>query len=260
MTVQRSAANRTLLEKCAADNGFDRPPMVANQWLAFSSTQCPLTIWLAPSSQGHFVAALSQINVATALEHGQPELLVPLPLGAVAARVTPDLETLHRLVRRAFQLSKTLPYELLHTFVQVTEQLPRNTEAERLIIQRVGQNLFRTGLLTYWESRCAITGLAVTELLRASHIKPWADCSSDAERLDIFNGLLLAPHLDAAFDAGFITVDDNGDVLVSASLGQNDRKLLRLDIHRRVEKLAAGHKVYLDWHRGRVFRRSAPLL
>ena len=51
-----------------------------------------------------------------------------------------------------------------------------------------------------------MTGLDVPELLRASHIKPWADCGTDAERLDVFNGLLLAPHLDAAFDAGFITI------------------------------------------------------
>ncbi|MDC0682621.1 HNH endonuclease signature motif containing protein [Sorangium atrum] len=50
-----------------------------------------------------------------------------------------------------------------------------------------------------------MTGLAVPALLRASHIKPWADCETDAERLDVYNGILLAPHLDAAFDRGFIT-------------------------------------------------------
>jgi len=61
-------------------------------------------------------------------------------------------------------------------------------------------------LLDLWEGRCAVTGLAVPELLRASHIKPWADCETDAERLDVYNGFLLAPHLDAAFDLGFITV------------------------------------------------------
>lgn len=232
---------------------------MVGQWLAFSSTQCPLRIWLAPASQGQFVAALSLNNVATALDQGQPDPVVPLPPGAVAARVTPNLETLHRLVRRAFQLSRTLPNELLHTFRQVTEHLPRNTEAERLVVQRVGQDLFRAGLLTYWEGRCAITGLGVPELLRASHIKPWADCSSDAERLDIYNGLLLAPHLDAAFDAGFITFRDNGDVLVSENLGQNNRFLLCLDGHLRVEKLAAEHAGYLEWHRAKVFRAtSAP--
>jgi len=50
-----------------------------------------------------------------------------------------------------------------------------------------------------------VTGLAMSKLLRASHIKPWAACAADAERLDVYNGLLLAPHLDALFDAGLIS-------------------------------------------------------
>src|SRR5205823_14686352 len=105
-----------------------------------------------------------------------------------------------RMVRRAFQLSRSLPDELLHVFEAKTAVLPRATEAERLVVQRVGQDIFRAGLLDYWQGRCAITGLAVTELLRASHMKPWAKCTTDAERLDVFNGFLLAPNLDAAFD------------------------------------------------------------
>lgn len=48
------------------------------------------------------------------------------------------------------------------------------------------------------------------ELLRTSHTKPWADCDTDAELLDVLNGLPLASHLDAAFDRGFITVADDG--------------------------------------------------
>jgi putative restriction endonuclease len=44
----------------------------------------------------------------------------------------------------------------------------------------------------YWGGRCPISGVDQPELLRASHIKPWADCSTDAERLDVFNGVLLA--------------------------------------------------------------------
>jgi len=74
--------------------------------------------------------------------------------------------------------------------------------------------------------RCAITRLAVPELLRASHIKPWAACETDAERLDVYNGLLLAPHLDAAFDQGFISVADSGDVIVSPALDVDARQVL----------------------------------
>lgn len=174
-----------------------------------------------------------------------------------SSRPSGDIPALHRLVRRAFQLSKTLPHELLHLFDKKTATLPRATEAERLVVQRVGQDIFRAGLLEYWEGRCAITGLAVVELLRASHIKPWADCPSDDERLDVFNGLLLAPHLDAVFDCGLMTVADDGTVLVSSSLGSEDRRLLGLDVLLRVRALGEGHREYLQWHRQRVFK-SAP--
>jgi hypothetical protein len=160
------------------------------------------------------------------------------------------------LLRRAFQLSRTLPDELLHVFEGQTAELPRSTEAERLVIQRVGQDIFRRGLLEYWDGSCAITGLAVTDLLRASHIKPWADCESDADRLDVFNGFLLAPHLDATFDAGFITVAQDGAVLVSDALSAEARAVLGLDRPWRVRGLHCAHECYLPWHRTKVFRRE----
>jgi predicted restriction endonuclease len=126
------------------------------------------------------------------------------------------------------------------------------------VVQRVGQDLFRGGLIEYWEGRCAVTGLAVPELLRASHIKPWADCPADAERLDVFNGLLLAPHLDAAFDRGFITFADDGELIVSSALGDADRRLLGLDLPLRIRALHNGHRAYLPWHRERVFKGDGP--
>jgi putative restriction endonuclease len=132
--------------------------------------------------------------------------------------------------------------------------MPRSTEAERLVVQRVGQDVFRGGLLDYWDGRCAVTGLAVPDLLRASHIKPWAKCDTDAERLDVFNGLLLAPHLDAVFDAGYMTVADDGEVVVSSCLGPPDRNHLGLALPLRIARLAEGHRNYLAWHRQEEFR------
>jgi hypothetical protein len=58
--------------------------------------------------------------------------------------------------------------------------------------QRVGQEVFRAALIDYWGGACAVTGLALPEVLRASHSQPWADCTTDEERLDVFNGFLLA--------------------------------------------------------------------
>jgi predicted restriction endonuclease len=99
----------------------------------------------------------------------------------------------------------------------------------------------------------------VAPLLRASHIKPWADCASDAERLDVFNGLLLAPHLDAAFDGGLISVADDGTVLLAPALPAPARALLGLDRPLRVNALADGHRIYLPWHRSAVFRSGIDL-
>lgn len=249
------------LEKAAADNGFDQVFEPEGDWLVITSTQCPLRVWLGAFGDAAFLAAFSRHNVARALgDYGTP-MAAPMPRGAAGGRTVPDVPALHRLLRRAFQLSKALPSELLHTFEKKVASLPKTTEAERLVIQRVGQNLFRDGLLDLWEGRCAITGLAVPALLRASHIKPWADCETDAERLDVYNGILLAPHLDAAFDRGFITVADDGAIVVSDALDADARAVLGLQQPLRIRGLTDGHRGYLPWHRAHVFQsrgRDAP--
>lgn len=243
----------TRLEKVAVDNGFDRELPGAGAWLAFASTQATLHLWLTSVGDAVFLAALSQRHVAAGLaELGQANG-VPPPDGAVDVFAVASIPDLHRLVRRAFQLSRTLPDALLHRFTRETATLPSTTEAERLVVQRIGQDLFREGLLDYWEGRCAITGLAVPELLRASHIKPWALCASDSERLDVFNGLLLAPNLDAAFDKGFISVSDGGEVLVWPMLTEEARGLLGLDVPLSVRRLDEEHRRYLRFHREQVF-------
>lgn len=244
----------TLLEKAAVDNGFDREMPPDGLWLAFGSARTPLRVWVRPEGELGAVLAVSKHDVAHELEAHASLLGVVLPAGAIAARFAPDYLTLHRLLRRAFQLTQTLPHAPLRAFEQKTANLPKATEAERLVVQRVGQEIFRGALLAYWEGRCAVTGLGVRELLRASHVKPWADCDSDAERLDVFNGLLLAPHFDAVFDGGFVTVDDDGTVVVSATLPVGERARVMLDRDWKVTKLTDAHRRYLRWHRERVFR------
>jgi hypothetical protein len=95
-------------------------------------------------------------------------------------------------------------------FEAATQNLPATTEAERLTIQRIGQNIFRDRLMTHWQGRCPLTGITDPALLRASHIKPWRYCDTTAERMDVFNGLLLSALWDAAFDKGLVTFDDQG--------------------------------------------------
>jgi len=248
-------AFRTRLEKAAADNGFDLDLPPEGDWIGFASSHAPLRVWLTVLGDALLLAAVSQPNVARVLaDHGVP-FVNPLPAGACEARGVTDFASLHRLLRRAFLLSRTLPDELWKTFAEKAAGLPRSTEAERLVVARIGQDVFRKGLLDYGEGRCVISGLAVPELLRASHIKPWADCDRDTERLDVFNGLLLSANLDAAFDGGFISVKDDGTVLVSGALDADARGLLGLDRPVKVRGIAEGHRQYLAWHRAEVFKR-----
>ena len=110
-------------------------------------------------------------------------------------------------------------------------------------------------VIDYWQGRCAVTGLDVLPLLRASHIRPWAPCDSDAERLGVFNGLLLAPQLDALFDGGWISFDDDGGLLVSPELSGKQQVRLGVQPGWRPAELAAPHIGYLAWHRRQFFRR-----
>ena len=252
-----TAVTMTRLEKAATDNGFDLELARTADWLSFASTQTSLRIWLTAIDPSQLGAAMSRSDVLDGLAALGVAFTDPIPRGAAGALNVRDADTLHRLLRRAFQLSRTLPDALLRAFQNQTAHLPRTTAADRLVVQRVGQNIFRRGLLEYWDGRCAITGLAVPELLRASHIKPWAACATDAERLDIFNGLLLAPNLDAAFDAGFITVAHDGTVLVSDALPPDARSVLGLEDLPTARGLHRPHESYLKLHRNKIFRTSA---
>lgn len=251
-----TAIAATRLEKAAADNGFDLDRPADGAWLSFASSQCPLRIWLTVLGDGYCLVGLSQHNVFAALDSDASAFDSPTVAGAVGVRGVGSYAALDKLLRRAFQLAKTLPDELLHRFEKAVAGMPMATEVERLVRQRVGQGLFREGLMDLWRGRCAITGVAVPELLRASHIKPWADCATDAERLDAWNGLLLVAHLDAAFDKGLMTVNDDGTVVWSMLMPAEARAALGWTPPLTVPGLTAQHRGYLAWHRGQVFRKA----
>lgn len=96
-----------------------------------------------------------------------------------------------------------------------------------LVQSRRGQGQFREDLMVAWERACAVSGLSTPDILRASHIKRWAD-STAKERLTAHNGLLLSANLDALFDRGLISFADDGKMLMSHELGQVDQQLLGL--------------------------------
>ena len=242
---------RTLLQKLANDTGFDIDHVPDGPWLPFDSTRAPMRLWLSAVGDTVVAVAISQHNVVDALKGQATPLTNPLPAGAAGAYGVTSFQAAQDLVRRAYALSRTLPDELLHVYQKRTAGMPATTEAERLVVQRVGQDVFREGLMEFAKSRCAISGITVPEVLRASHIKAWAECETDAERLDVHNGLLLAAHLDALFDKHLISVADDGTVLVSETIGAEDRIRLGLDEERKIVGLTAGHRGYLVGHRAR---------
>ena len=125
------------------------------------------------------------------------------------------------------------------------------TEKAALVQCRVGQGLFRSQLLEEWQ-RCPLTKCNDLSLLRASHIKPWRS-SSNMERLDPFNGLLLAPNVDAVFDKGLITFDDSGRIVISDHLSEQNRQSLGIHDELAIE-LNLARQPYMAHHRAHVFQ------
>lgn len=132
----------------------------------------------------------------------------------------------------------------------LSDKTLNETEKSIMVKTRMGQGNFRTQLIKMWGS-CSITGYRNTQLLMASHIKPWR-ASNNEERLDKFNGLLLLPNIDKAFDLGFISFDNNGKVLISDYLEKPEAIGLYENMSFIVKK---EHRQYLDYHRGELFKK-----
>jgi hypothetical protein len=121
------------------------------------------------------------------------------------------------------------------------------TTRTALIEARRGQGKYRRNLIEVWE-RCSVTQCAQVTLLRASHIKPWRE-SSSAERLDKFNGLLLVPNLDGAFDRGLISFTGAGEILISPSLSDENCSHLGIKKELRLLRVHPENQPFLVFHR-----------
>lgn len=211
-------------EKAAWQHGFRRPLGATDGWLAFASTTAQGTIYLAASgAQGPWFLALDHEGVIGELS--RPGIAMPGP--GLARHTFDSLGQLYATLHRVYELAVSLPDAPLREFETNVAGLPRTTEAERLIVQRIGQDVFRARLMDYWQGRCPVTGITDEALLRASHIIPWSECESDAERLDVHNGLLLSALWDAAFDRALVTFDEAGWPEFSPALGEAARAELR---------------------------------
>ncbi|MFS2099327.1 HNH endonuclease [Variovorax sp. Varisp85] len=232
---------RVRLEKAAADCGFEMTPVEHIEGLELRSALFPESVVVRPVGDLSFEVSASNAQIVSNAAGG-------------VAYVARGFSELYDALRAAAARARTLPNRVADNFRWQTANLQRSTEAERLVVQRVGQNLFRASLLDYWQGHCCVSGLGIAELLRASHIKPWALCADDDERLDVFNGFLLAPHLDALFDAGLLTVDFDGAVRMSARVDRKDIESLGLPNSMAVSGLHDRHRHYLAFHHAKVWR------
>jgi predicted restriction endonuclease len=108
------------------------------------------------------------------------------------------------------------------------------------------------------EAECRVTHVRNSAHLIASHIKPWREATDD-ERLSGANGLMLTPSIDHLFDRGFITFDDDGEVLVSpiADLDSIQRMGVTLDRPIITGNFNSDQQHFLEYHRNRIFLKSA---
>lgn len=236
------------LRESAFNHGYRLEHGEADGWFYFASDiGVPGEVGLAVAAGGGaWYLAVDHPGVAAELD---ASVAAPAPAGKIAAFGFAAQSALRDALHRTYDLAKSLPSLPLGEFEAEMLGLGQ-TEAAQWARRRIGQKVFRQALMVYWEGRCPLTGITEPALLRASHIIPWSECTSDAQRLDVHNGLLLSAHWDAAFDAGLVSFDDEGGLLVGEKLNSASLRVFSLEGLNRLT-LRSGHFGNLAWHRNR---------
>ena len=243
---------RNRLKKSALDQGFSISLGESNGWLVFQAHAVPTRLVLSADTEGRDLVGTSHRGVGSELSD---ELqTAPITHDGFDCFIAPSSSELFRIIGRIWSLARSLPNEPLAEFERLLKEEPLTTEVERLRKERIGQNVFRSALMDYWEKSCAVTGVKNPTLLRASHIVPWATCESDEERLNVHNGLLLVATLDAAFDAGLVSFNDDGRILISKNLSEEDQISSGIGHHMRLTRMNDEVRQRLNWHRTMLFK------
>jgi len=151
------------------------------------------------------------------------------------------------------RLDKTIDIDSVINAGQTSNAGHVSTTVSRSVNARVGQDKFRDDLMMLWGGRCGLTGVDKKELLIASHTKPWR-LSNDQERKDKNNGFLFESRIDKLFDAGLISFDDDGCILISPHLSESNVLALQIKKDQKIRiKLNNSQKDYLKFHREQLF-------
>lgn len=178
--------------------------------------------------------------------------------GIYLAAISDDLgELLLRLTKTVFAVADSGTETASNILQQLTDidQLKNatdipETQRVQLVKARVGQGLFRS-LVLLKHPVCRVTGISDKRLLRASHIKPWKD-SDNFERLDGNNGIMLSPHVDALFDQGLMSFEDNGRALFRNDLSKEILEKWAIAPSHSSSPFELKQRAYLKLHRERL--------
>jgi len=140
---------RTEAQKAAWDNGFRlERGSESGGWLRYGSTTARGEIWIAGvPPHGPWLLSIDHPGVAAELATLPPS---PLPGPGIATFGFDTLTALHAALDRVYKLGVSLPDAPLARFRAQTAGLPQTTEVERLVVQRIGQEIFRAALMDYW--------------------------------------------------------------------------------------------------------------
>lgn len=149
----------------------------------------------------------------------------------------------------SFEQFKEEKIKMIESIIDIEDL---NTSAVREVIQRKGQDKFKKMLLSK-SDKCSLCRIDDPFLI-ASHIKPWSRCS-DAERLDVNNGLLLCPNHDILFDRGYISFKEDGSLLLSPLLSATIIEEMGIISDIRLI-MNSDQKKYMKWHEENQFKNN----
>ncbi len=99
---------------------------------------------------------------------------------------------------------------------------------------------------------CEVTGFNKPFALEACHIKPYSMCETEEEKMDPHNCICLLSNIHKAFDSGYITFDQYGNILITKLL--DDEEIMRLGLTGKERIRLGGRRPdYLSWHRENIF-------
>lgn len=186
---------------------------------------------------------------------------IPKPMALVVAQLaSPELLGIIQGIQIAETAETPLP-ELRgieewenHEVEKISEsrEIPE-TEKRLLITARRGQGKFKQNVSRI-EHFCRVTRVDRPEHLIASHIKPWRE-SDNRERLFEGNGLLLTPTIDHLFDRGFISFENDGELLISPVAHEESMQKMGIITDRAINvgSFAEPQRKFLEFHRENVF-------